>query len=184
MLSHDVAYLKNFTKCFAGFFSLAIPRLFLNSSIWVLKTYLFSLLPTIPYWLLSSLNFRRFSWINFYFVLVCLYFYQDQLSKSLSWSLYLLKGKYATAPPPLEVHILLEPFLVAQGGKESAESGISLGEGNGYPFQYSCLEDSMVRGVFCMFCNFLFRFYHSRQWVIDSYEKEGCSKYCKFFYEL
>ena len=28
-----------------------------------------------------------------------------------------MKGKYATAPPPLEVHILLEPFLVAQGVK-------------------------------------------------------------------
>ena len=175
------------------FQSLAIPKLFLRSSIWVLKTYLFSLLPTIPYWLLSCLNFRRFSWINFYFVLVCVYFYQDQLSKSLSWSLYLLKGKYATAPSPLEVHFL-EPSLVDQWGKESSsnsgdlgsipESRRSLGEGNSYPFHYSCLEDSMVRGVFSMFCNFLFRFYHRRQWVIDSYEKEECSKYCKFFYEL
>ena len=38
--------------------------------------------------------------------------------------------------------ILLEPFLVAQGGKESAESGISLGEGNGYPFQHLGLQCS------------------------------------------
>ena len=75
-------------------------------------------------------------------------------------------------------------------GKESAcnsgdlgsipGSGRSLGEGNGYPFQYSCLEDSIVRGVFCMFYNFLFRFYHSRQWVIDSYVKKNAANIATF----
>ena len=48
-------------------------------------------------------------------------------------------------------------FLVGSDGKESAcnagdpgsvpESGRSLGEGNGYPLQYSCLENSMDRGA-------------------------------------
>ena len=47
--------------------------------------------------------------------------------------------------------------LVAQMGKESAcnvgdpgsipGSGRSSGEGNAYPFQYSCLENSMDRGA-------------------------------------
>ena len=48
-------------------------------------------------------------------------------------------------------------FLFGSDGKESAcnagdpgsvpESGRSLGEGNGYPLQYSCLENSMDRGA-------------------------------------
>ena len=48
-------------------------------------------------------------------------------------------------------------FLVGSDGKEFAcnagdpgsvpESGRSLGEGNGYPLQYSCLENSMDRGA-------------------------------------
>ena len=47
-------------------------------------------------------------------------------------------------------------FLHGSNGKESAcnagdlglipGSGRSLGEGNGYSFQYSCLENSMDRG--------------------------------------
>ena len=47
-------------------------------------------------------------------------------------------------------------FLLGSDGKESAcnagdsgsifGSGRSLGEGNGYPFQFSCLENSMYRG--------------------------------------
>ena len=48
-------------------------------------------------------------------------------------------------------------FPDGSDGKESAcnagdpgsvpESGRSLGEGNGYPLQYSCLENSMDRGA-------------------------------------
>ena len=48
-------------------------------------------------------------------------------------------------------------FLGGSDGKESAcnagntgsipESGRSPGEGNGYPLQYSCLENSMDRGA-------------------------------------
>ena len=48
-------------------------------------------------------------------------------------------------------------FPDGSDGKESAHnvgdlgstagSGRSLGEGNGYPLQYSCLENSMDRGV-------------------------------------
>ena len=48
-------------------------------------------------------------------------------------------------------------FLGGSNGKESAcnaghlglipGSGRSLGEGNGYSFQYSCLENSMDRGA-------------------------------------
>ena len=48
-------------------------------------------------------------------------------------------------------------FLGGLNGKESVcnagdlglipESGRSLGEGNGYPLQYSCLENSMDRGA-------------------------------------
>ena len=48
-------------------------------------------------------------------------------------------------------------FPVGSDGKESAynagdqgpipESGRSLGEGSGYPLQYSCLENSMDRGA-------------------------------------
>ena len=47
--------------------------------------------------------------------------------------------------------------MFGSDGKESAcnagdlgsipEKGRSLGEGNGYPLQYSCLENSMDRGV-------------------------------------
>ena len=33
------------------------------------------------------------------------------------------------------------------GGRPAFESGSSSGEGNGKPFQYSCLENSMDRGV-------------------------------------
>ena len=32
------------------------------------------------------------------------------------------------------------------GGSDGKESGCNAGEGNGYPLQYSCLENSMVRG--------------------------------------
>ena len=50
-------------------------------------------------------------------------------------------------------------FLGSSDGKESAcnagdpwvlrmpGSGVSLGEGSGYPIQYSCLENSMDRGA-------------------------------------
>ena len=41
--------------------------------------------------------------------------------------------------------------LVAQTGKESAHNvgdlGLTPGEGNGNPLQYSCLENSMDRGT-------------------------------------
>ena len=41
--------------------------------------------------------------------------------------------------------------LVAQDGKESTcnvgDLGLIPGEGNGYPFQYSCLENPMDRGA-------------------------------------
>ena len=51
----------------------------------------------------------------------------------------------------------MQGFSGGSDGKESAcnagdpglipGSGRSLGEGNGYPFQYSCLENSMDRGA-------------------------------------
>ena len=52
---------------------------------------------------------------------------------------------------------ILQGFPGGSDGKESTcnavdpglipELGIHLGEGNGYPFQYSCLEFSMDRGT-------------------------------------
>ena len=54
---------------------------------------------------------------------------------------------------------LVEDFLGGSDGKESAHNagdpdwipglGRSLGEGNGYPLQYSCLENSMDKGAWC-----------------------------------
>ena len=46
---------------------------------------------------------------------------------------------------------LLSDFPGGSDGKESAcnvgDVGLSPGEGNGYPLQYSCLENSMDRGA-------------------------------------
>ena len=57
----------------------------------------------------------------------------------------------------LRAHLTLMSFSGGSDGKESAhnagdlglipELGRSSGEGNGYPLQYSCLENSMNRGA-------------------------------------
>ena len=75
----------------------------------------------------------------------------------------LLKFSHCIHPSPkVREHLLTNTlnsldFLGGSGGKEFAcnvgdlgsipELGISSGEGNSYPFQYSCLENSMDRGA-------------------------------------
>ena len=39
------------------------------------------------------------------------------------------------------------PWTEEPGGPQSMRSGRCPGEGNGYPLQYSCLENSMDRGA-------------------------------------
>ena len=61
------------------------------------------------------------------------------------------------APSQIETLYLFSTFPGGSGGKESAcnagDQGLipgsrrSPGEGNGYPLQYSCLENSMDRGA-------------------------------------
>ena len=40
-----------------------------------------------------------------------------------------------------------ETWVWSQGWEDPPEKGISPGEGNGYPLQYSCLENSTDRGA-------------------------------------
>ena len=49
-------------------------------------------------------------------------------------------------------------------------SGISPGEGNGYPLQYSCLENSMDRGVIVIF---------NERSVVKLEQSINASYYCK-----
>ena len=77
--------------------------------------------------------------------------------KALEPSALFLKG---LEPVPLFLALPLLPFMGCLGGSDSKESacsardpcsvpgsGISPGEGNGTPLQYSCLENPMDRGA-------------------------------------
>ena len=92
------------------------------------------------------------------------------LIKQVKWGWYLLPVHYKYEPKtpdplpwkPVESHSIPSSYFVeiwffSSDGKESAYSagnlcsitglGRSLGEGNGNPLQYSCLEDPMDRGA-------------------------------------
>ena len=68
------------------------------------------------------------------------------------------RKKLARHGDPLDSNTHLTGFPGGSGGNESARnagnpglipgSGRSAGEGNGYPLQYSCLENSMDRGAY------------------------------------
>ena len=68
------------------------------------------------------------------------------------------RKKLARHGDPLDSNTHLTGFPGSSGGNESARnagnpglipgSGRSAGEGNGYPLQYSCLENSMDRGAY------------------------------------
>ena len=76
----------------------------------------------------------------------------------LGWAAWLWEGEAELPSPRPEDSLLLVTILPgSSAGKESACNagdlgpipglGISPGEGNGYPLQYSCLENSMERSL-------------------------------------